>query len=163
MKKLSRGLPRKVCILRKTHHMQRLTASGGTGERRIRTTGPPHGQVCKSGQATAWKLEHIPRGSNEKASALAVVVASLLIRETMFLPVYYQPASSITTNQMSQIDEESFSWLTHIMHYLSSGGLPDNRIEAHKIQVQAARLSLVNGKLYKRSLDGPYLKCLTTQ
>ena len=47
------------------------------------------------------------------------------------------------------------------MHYLSSGELPDNRVEAHK--VQAVRFSLVNGQLYKRSLDEPYLKCLTTQ
>ena len=39
----------------------------------------------------------------------------------------------------------------------------DNRIEAHKIQFQAARFSLGNEELYKQSLDGPYLKCLTTQ
>ena len=50
-----------------------------------------------------------------------------------------------------------------IVHYLSSGDLLDNRIEAHKIHVQAIRFSLVNRKLYKRSLDGPYLNCLTTQ
>ena len=64
---------------------------------------------------------------------------------------------------MSQIDEESSSWLTPIMRYLSSGEFSDNRIEAHKIQVQAARFCLVNEQLYKRSLDGPYLKCLTTE
>ena len=39
----------------------------------------------------AWKLEHIPRGSKEKVDALAVVVASLPTKETMPLPVYYQP------------------------------------------------------------------------
>ena len=49
------------------------------------------------------------------------------------------------------------------MHYLSLGEMLDNRIEAHKIQVHAARFSLVNEELYKQSLDGPYLKCLTTQ
>ena len=46
----------------------------------------------------AWKLKHIPRGSNERVDALVVVVASLPIKETVFLPVYYQPTSSITTN-----------------------------------------------------------------
>ena len=49
------------------------------------------------------------------------------------------------------------------MHYLSSGELPDNRVEAHKIQVQMARFSLVNGQLYKQSLDEQYLKCFTPQ
>ena len=49
------------------------------------------------------------------------------------------------------------------MHYLSSRELSDNSIKAHKIQVQAARFYLMNGQLYKPSLDGPYLKCLTIQ
>ena len=43
------------------------------------------------GSFVAWRLKHIPRDSNEEADALAVVVASLPIKETMFLPVYYQP------------------------------------------------------------------------
>ena len=109
----------------------------------------------------AWKLEHIPRGSNEKANTLVVVAASILIKETVFLLVFYQSTSSITIDQVSQIDEACPSWLISIMHYLSFGELPDNRVEAHKIQVQAARFSFVNRQLYKRSLDGSYLKCLT--
>ena len=35
----------------------------------------------------AWKLEHIPRGSNEKANALAAVAASLPTKEIVLLPV----------------------------------------------------------------------------
>ena len=89
------------------------------------------------------------------------MVASILIRETVFLPIYYQPESSITIDRVSRIDEAGTSWLTLIMHYLSSGELLDNRVDAHK--VQATKFSLVNEQLYKWSLDGLYLKCLTTQ
>ena len=53
--------------------------------------------------------------------------------------------------------------MTSIAYYLSSGELPDNRGVTRKIQVHAARFSLVNGQLYKWSLGEPYLKCLTTQ
>ena len=53
----------------------------------------------------AWKLEHIPRDLNGKANALAVVAASLPIKEMIFLLVYLQSASSITTNQVNEIDE----------------------------------------------------------
>ena len=84
---------------------------------------------------TTWKLEHIPRGSNERANALAVVAASLLIKETVFLHVYYHPTSLIATNQVNEIDKVCSSWITPIVHYLSSGELPDNKIAAHKIQV----------------------------
>ena len=115
------------------------------------------------GSFVAWKFEHVLRDSNEKADALTVIAASLPTKETVFIPVYLQSTSSITTNQVNEIDEACSSWMTAIVHYLSSGELPDNRIEAYKIQVQAAMFSLVNGQLYKWSLDGPYLKCLTTQ
>ena len=53
----------------------------------------------------AWKLEHVPRNCNERADALAAVVALLSIRETVFLPIYYQPDSSILCAQVSQIEE----------------------------------------------------------
>ena len=100
----------------------------------------------------AWRLEHFPRNSNAKADALAVVAASLPIKEIVLLPVYYQPEPSTTTNRVNEIDETRPSWMTLIARYLSSGELPDNRAEAYKIQVQAAQFSLVNGQLYKRSM-----------
>ena len=109
-----------------------------------------------------WKLEHIPKGSNENANALAVVAASLPTKEAVLLPVYYQPESSITASRVNDIEDTCPSWMTPIACYLSSRELLDDRVETHKIRVQAAQFSLVNGQLYKCSLSDPYLKCLTT-
>ena len=53
---------------------------------------------------SAWKLEHIPRDSNEKADTFAVVDASFLMTEIVFLPIYYQSDSSIVTTWVSQVD-----------------------------------------------------------
>ena len=50
---------------------------------------------------STWKLEHVPQDCNERADALAAVAASLPIRETVFLPIYYQPDSSILHAQVS--------------------------------------------------------------
>ena len=50
-----------------------------------------------------------------------------------------------------------------IVQYINTGELPNERDKAHKIQIQSARFSLVTGQLFKRSLDGPYLKCLTIE
>ena len=47
--------------------------------------------------------------------------------------------------------------------YIATWELPDDRSRAHKVQIQVARFSLVDGQLYKRSLGGPYLKCLTPE
>ena len=113
------------------------------------------------GNFVAWRLEHVLRSSNENKDSLATVATSLPIKEIVLLPIYYQPESSITTNWVNEVDETGHSWMTPVVHYLSSGELPDNRAEAQKIQVQAARFSLVNRQMYKQSLGRPYLKCLT--
>ena len=103
----------------------------------------------------AWNLEHIPRDSIERVGALAVVAASILIKETVFLPIYYQTASSIATDRVSHINKTGIPLLTPILHYLSLTELPNNRAKAHK--VQEVKFSLANGQLYKRSLDEQYL------
>ena len=115
------------------------------------------------GSFVTWRLMHVSRNCNEKADALAVVAASLPIKETVLLPMYYQLELLITTNRVNEIDETGPSRMTPIASYFSSRELLDNRAEAHKIQVQTARFSLINDQLYKQSLGGPYLMCLTYQ
>ena len=112
---------------------------------------------------TTWKLEQFPGDSNERADALAAVATSLSIKETIYLPIYYQPGSSILHTQVSQIEESPPSWMDPIRLYKATGELPDDRSRAHKVQIQSAMFSLVDGQLYKRSLGRPYLKCLTLE
>ena len=61
------------------------------------------------GSFIAWRLEYVPRDSNEKVDVLPTVGASLPIKETVLLPVYYQPESSITINRLNEIDEACLS------------------------------------------------------
>ena len=110
-----------------------------------------------------WKFEHIPKDSNEKANALASMAASPPITETIFLPIYYQPVSSIASPQVNQVDKDHPSWMDPITLYLRTEQLPSERNKANKLQVQTARFSLVDGQLFKQCLSGPYLKCLTLE
>ena len=68
-----------------------------------------------------WKLEHVPKDSNEKADALASVAASLPITKTIFLPIYYPLVSSIASPQVNQVDKDLPSWIDPIARYLSTG------------------------------------------
>ena len=43
------------------------------------------------------------------------------------------------------------------------GELPKDRDKAHKVRIQSARFSMIDRQLYKRSLGGPYLMCLTPE
>ena len=76
--------------------------------------------TLRLGNFMAWRLDHVSRDSNEKADALAAMATSLWIKETVLLPVYYQPKSSITTNRVNEIDEARPSWMTPIVLYLST-------------------------------------------
>ena len=96
-----------------------------------------------------WKLEHIPKDCNERADALAFVAASLPLTETIFMPIYYQPVSSIGSPQINQVDENPLSWMDPISLYLSTGQIPSERDKAHKLQVQSTRFSLVDGQLFR--------------
>ena len=49
------------------------------------------------------------------------------------------------------------------MKYINTRELPNDINKAHKVQIHSSKFSLINGLLFKRSLDGPYLKCLTTE
>ena len=59
--------------------------------------------------------------------------------------------------------ENSPSWMDPLVQYINTGELPNERNKAQKIQIQLAKFSLVNGQLFKRSLDESYLKCLTIE
>ena len=112
---------------------------------------------------SAWKLEHVHRDYNERAESLATIATSIPIIETIFLPIYYQPDSSIATVRVSHVGETSLSWMDPIAQYINTGELPNEKDKAHKVRVQYARFSLIDQQLFKRCLDGPYLKCLTTE
>ena len=88
------------------------------------------------GNFSTWKLEHIPKDCNEKADALAAIVASLPTIETMFLPIYYQLDSSIFITRVSQVDKVSPSWMDPIVQYINTRELPNERDKTHKIQIQ---------------------------
>ena len=111
---------------------------------------------------SAWKLEHVPN-CNERSNALEVVAASLPIIETIFVPIYYQSDSLIATIWVIQVGETSPYWMDPIAQYVNTGKLPNEKNKAHKVRVQSAIFSLIDGQLFKRSLDGPYMKCLTTE
>ena len=77
------------------------------------------------------------------------MAASLPIRETVFLPIYYQLESSILIAQVNQIEEVPLSWMDPIQLYITPGELPNDRDKAHKVRIQPVRFSMIDGQLYK--------------
>lgn len=67
-------------------------------------------------------------------------------------------SSSITRESFCHT-QQSESWMTPLVRYLSNEVLPANKKEAHQIRLQAMRFWLSDSKqLFRRSYSGPYLK-----
>ncbi|KAL0366132.1 UNVERIFIED_CONTAM: hypothetical protein Sradi_3503300 [Sesamum radiatum] len=59
-----------------------------------------------------------------------------------------------------QVVEEGRSWKRNLMKYLKEWTLPNDPIQAKRIKFKVTRFTLVEDELYKRTIDGPLLKCL---
>ncbi|KAL5704297.1 hypothetical protein ACHQM5_022745 [Ranunculus cassubicifolius] len=58
-------------------------------------------------------------------------------------------------------DEIRESWMQPFLEYIREGTLPADRLEAHKLQLKAKRYTIVHERLYRRSVQGLFYKCLT--
>ena len=78
------------------------------------------------------------------------------------LLVLQWPATLVepSSEEVSAIEEEE-TWMTPLVWYLEDDILPEDRNEGRKIKKKAARYCLSQGKLYRRSFSGRYLRCLT--
>jgi hypothetical protein len=52
-------------------------------------------------------------------------------------------------------------WAMEIIQFLRNGLLPEDKVAARKIKIQAARFCLLGEVLYKRGYSEPLLKCLS--
>ncbi|XP_071719145.1 uncharacterized protein [Rutidosis leptorrhynchoides] len=62
---------------------------------------------------------------------------------------------------MAIVEGAKETWMTPYLRYLHDGGLPIDKAEARRIRVTAPMYEVVNGALYRKSYNGPLLRCLT--
>ncbi|KAL5547014.1 hypothetical protein UlMin_006701 [Ulmus minor] len=108
-------------------------------------------------------ITQVPRLENTHADSLANLGSSVPATTSQTIPwVYLQwpvawekpPAEVVTV-------DSSGSWMTPILQYLVHDELPNDKNEARRLRAKAARFSILDGQLLRRSFSGPYLKCVT--
>ncbi|XP_013624524.1 PREDICTED: uncharacterized protein LOC106330631 [Brassica oleracea var. oleracea] len=110
------------------------------------------------------KFTQIPREQNSQADTLANLGSAIETHTQMSIPllVLQWPATLVepSNEEVSAIEEEE-TWMAPLVRYLEDDILPEDRNESRKIKKKAARYWLSQGKLYRRSFYGPYLRCVT--
>lgn len=107
-----------------------------------------------------WAIKRISRTENTQVDALAGIDATLLIKESVLLAIYLQVVSSIAVAPVCSTNNTSINWMNEIEAYIRTGKPPEDCKQAHKIQVLAARFTLIEDNLYGRSFEGPHLRYL---
>ncbi|KAL0451467.1 UNVERIFIED_CONTAM: Retrovirus-related Pol polyprotein from transposon gypsy [Sesamum latifolium] len=105
-------------------------------------------------------VQQIPRSENERADALSKFGAMVAGVKERKITLIVKEHPIIEEKEKVQMIENSSSWKGDFMNYLKDGTLPDDPIKGKRIKFKAARFTVVGNDLYKRTIDGPLLKCL---
>jgi len=110
-----------------------------------------------------FDIAQIPRVDNSHADALANLGSSIPATESQSIPLLYLQWPAVWKDPPAEVAtiDASNSWMMPIMRYLTSNELPDDKNQARRLQAKAARFTIHDGKLLKRSFSGPYLRCVT--
>ena len=114
---------------------------------------------CLQSKFDSFDLLHVPRSGNAHADSLAILATSSVqdLPRVILVEDLYKPSRTREKVQINQIRAEP-SWMDSIIRFLKEDILPEEKIEADKIQRKATSYWLSEDhKLYKRSFSGPYL------
>ncbi|KAL2226405.1 UNVERIFIED_CONTAM: Pol polyprotein [Sesamum indicum] len=67
---------------------------------------------------------------------------------------------AISETMEVEIVDQPCTWKEEIMLYLKEGILPDDPMQVRSLKFRATRFTMIGSDLYKRSVEGPLLKCL---
>ncbi|KAL0539418.1 hypothetical protein IC582_023630 [Cucumis melo] len=113
-------------------------------------------------------LEHVPRTENKRADALANLATALMMPDNVALNIplcqqWIMPPllpecqeANLTTSHL--INEED--WRQPIIEYLKHGKLSKDSRHKTEVRRRAAHFIYYKGTLYRRSLEGLFLRCL---
>ncbi|CAL1384138.1 unnamed protein product [Linum trigynum] len=112
----------------------------------------------------AWFREvtftHIPREENAHADALSKLATAMDFEDNRTVIVTKEvPHEDVIMASVSAGVEEG--WMAPIWLFLTQGIVPEDSKEAWRLRRKAARCTIIDGVLYKKSHSGAYLRCLT--
>ncbi|KAL2226838.1 UNVERIFIED_CONTAM: Retrovirus-related Pol polyprotein from transposon [Sesamum indicum] len=112
------------------------------------------------GKFSRCSILQVPRIENDKADALSKFGAAMDGIRDRKITALIREQSALASRTEVQVVSEAGSWMNEIVRYLEEGTLPSDPIAAKRVKFRAARFTLLEDQLYKRTVDGPLLKCL---
>ncbi|XP_020239374.1 uncharacterized protein LOC109818341 [Cajanus cajan] len=109
-------------------------------------------------------VKHTPCEHNDRADQLARLATSNQkpgqLRTTLHLEL---STPSIEVVECLSVSEQSATWMTDILRFITEGVGLTCPSAAKKLRTQAARYSVIGGELFRRDFSSPLLKCLNNE
>ncbi|GJR88288.1 reverse transcriptase domain-containing protein [Tanacetum coccineum] len=108
-----------------------------------------------------FSIKQIPRSENKKADALSKIASTSFAHLSKHVLVEELKEKSINEKEiLDVVEEEGNTWMTPICEYLAKETLSEDKKIARAVRRKAARYTMINGTLYKKSFLGPWLWCV---
>ncbi|GKB17792.1 reverse transcriptase domain-containing protein [Tanacetum coccineum] len=106
-----------------------------------------------------FSIKQVPRSENKKADALSKIASTSFTHLSKRVLVDELKEKSINEKEiLVVVEEEGNTWMTPICEYLTKEILPADKKKARAVRRKAARYTMINGTLYKKSFLGPWLR-----
>ncbi|KAL2231768.1 UNVERIFIED_CONTAM: Gag-Pol polyprotein [Sesamum indicum] len=112
------------------------------------------------GKFSRCSILQVPRVENDKADALSKFGAAMDGIRDRKITSLVREQSAVASRTEVQVVSKAGSWMNEIVRYLEDGTLPSDPVAAKRVKFRAAQFTLLEGQLYKRTVDDPLLKCL---
>nr|ABB46826.1 retrotransposon protein, putative, Ty3-gypsy subclass [Oryza sativa Japonica Group] len=112
-------------------------------------------------------VQHLPRGQNEEADALAKSAAyggphsPGIFFEVLYAPNVPAEGLDVLAIDQAELGEDPVDWRTPFVKYFKSGWFPEDEAEAKCLQLRAAKYKIVSGQLYRSGVLQPLLRCIS--
>ncbi|XP_071723616.1 uncharacterized protein [Rutidosis leptorrhynchoides] len=113
-------------------------------------------------QFDSFEVQHVPIDQNQQANLLSKLASGNLedIDRPVNTEILQKPSIDMPLIASIMCSPD---WMTSIRAYIMDGTLPDDSTEAQKLMRKVMKYTIIGGSLYKRSISGPFLKCLAPE
>lgn len=99
----------------------------------------------------------MPREQNSRADILSMLTSTKRPGNNKSVILKTLSSPSIDQGEVSFLATERSSWMGAIISFLEDGQLPIDFDEAKKLRQEAAKYTILAGRLYKRGVSNPLL------
>ena len=106
------------------------------------------------------KIWHVPREENVRADILSKLASTKTEGNSQSLMQETLKSPSIVESLPTLAIEGIPSWMSPIIQFLRNGTHLEDSMEAKRLTKEASYYTIIDGRLYRKGLSQPLLKCL---